>query len=239
MIIPQPFSQKLEGDFFMPRTARIVIPGYLHHVTQRGNYRQNVFEEDQDRVTYLKYIEEKSQKYEVDIYAFCLMDNHVHFLVKPRRESSMGCLFQTAHMKYSQYYNRKKYQKGHLWQGRFYSCLVSGAHIERVFRYIENNPVRAGITEKAWQYSWSSARAHLGKQYNVIRLADAKEYLSIDSWREYLRGREDDEFLKEIRDQTRKGLMLAPKSFVDRIEKKLCVKIVRNPPGRPKKCVCP
>src|SRR3989338_9868705 len=112
------------------------------------------------------------------------MDNHVHFLVKPHKESSLGDLFRTAHMKYSHYYNRKKGQKGHLWQGRFYSCLVNGTHITEVFRYIENNPVRAKMVEKAWHYSWSSARAHLGKRYNVIRLADAGEFIEADDWKE-------------------------------------------------------
>jgi len=223
----------------MPREARIVLPGYLHHVTQRGNYRQDVFEEDQDRVVYLKYIADKSIKYQVDIYAFCLMDNHVHFLVKPREKDSLSQLFRTAHMKYSHYFNRKRGQKGHLWQGRFYSCLVTGSHIKEAFRYVENNPVRAKMVDRAWQYSWSSAREHLGKRYNVIQLADAGDFIEIGNWKNYLYSKEDGNFLDEIRDRTRKGLVLASEIFIDTIEKDFGIKITRNGPGRPKKSVCP
>ena len=113
----------------MPRTARVVVPGYLYHVTQRGNYRQNVFEADQDRITYLKYIQERSRECGVSIYAFCLMDNHVHLIVKPKVQESLGRFFSVSHMKYAHYFHKKKKQRGHLWQGRFYSCLLCGDHI--------------------------------------------------------------------------------------------------------------
>jgi len=223
----------------MPRTARLVLPGYLYHVTQRGNFQQNVFEDDQDRVVYLKNINNKSMEYGNIIYAYCLMDNHVHFVLKPLHEKSMAGLFRTAHMKYSHYFNRKKKQKGHLWQGRFYSCLVNGSHIKEVFRYVENNPVRAGMVDKAWHYSWSSARAHLRKKYKVIDLADVSEYFDADNWKKYLSNQENETTLKMIREKTRKGLILATKDFIDRWQKRLDVQLIPNPRGRPKNSVCP
>jgi len=197
----------------MPRTARFVIPGQLYHVTQRGNFKQDVFEEDQDRAVYLKYVNEYGKKYGVRIYAFCLMGNHVHFVVQPNSERSMSDLFKVAHMKYSQYFNRKQDRKGHLWQGRFYSSMVVGAHVGEVFRYVENNPVRANLVRMAWHYSWSSARAHLGKKFNIIHLSDVKEHLDIDDWKAYLLRDQDEAVLKTIRDYTRKGKILGTDTF--------------------------
>ena len=152
----------------MPRTARIVIPGCLYHVTQRGNYRQNVFYEDQDRAVYLKYIEEYAGKYKLGIYAFCLMDNHVHFIVKPHNLDSLAKTYRVVHQKYSLYLNRRLKEYGHRWQSRFYSCIVLGSHIPKAVKYVERNPVRAGMVEQPWHYAWSSARAHIGKSYKII-----------------------------------------------------------------------
>ena len=144
----------------MPRQARIVLSGYLHHVTQRGNYRQNIFFEDQDRVVYLKYFNENAQKYGVQVYAFCLMDNHVQFIVKPLAENSLAKTFRVTHQRYSLYLNNRLKQFGHRWQSRFYSCVLLGEHIAKAIRYVERNPVRAGMVQVPWQYVWSSARAH-------------------------------------------------------------------------------
>ncbi|WP_068349087.1 transposase [Kosmotoga arenicorallina] len=108
----------------MPRSARIVLEGIAHHVTQRGNYRQSVFEDPEDRVKYLELIKEYSTKYGLKIYAYCLMTNHVHFIAVPEKEDSLAMTFKYAHMRYSQYFNRKHHRTGHLWQGRFYSLYV-------------------------------------------------------------------------------------------------------------------
>lgn len=216
-----------------------MIPGYLYHVTQRGNYRQNVFSEDQDRVVYLKLINENAKKYGVKIYAFCLMDNHVHFLLKPEKRMSMAHLFRVGHMKYARYYNVKNKRKGHLWQARYYSSMVVGKHIKVIFRYIENNPVRARMVKYAWHYSWSSARAHLGKKYEIIELADEKEYIDRKNWKSYLMKREDGSVLTLIRKRTKKGIMLATNEIIARMEEQLGVKILRKSPGRPKIGVCP
>ena len=91
----------------MPRQARIVMPGNLHHVTQRGNYRQDIFFEDQDRVVYLKYLNKNANQYDLDIYAYCLMDNHVHFIVKPNDYNSLAKVFIVTHQKYSLYINSR------------------------------------------------------------------------------------------------------------------------------------
>jgi len=119
----------------MPRTARVVIPGYLYHITQRGNNRQFVFQHNNDYILYLKRIEQYRQKYNLDIFAYCLMGNHVHFIIRPHDNNSLARMFRGVHMRYAQYYQRKTGISGHVWQGRFYSCLLSGEHIKEAVRY--------------------------------------------------------------------------------------------------------
>jgi putative transposase len=218
----------------MPRMGRLVIPGYLYHVTQRGNFRENVFESDIDRATYLRYIQESRETIEISIYAYCLMDNHVHFIVKPLTENSLAKLFSVAHMKYAHYFNIKRKRVGHLWQGRFYSCLLAGDHIIEAIRYVECNPVRAGMVKYAWDYTWSSARAHLGTEYKIIRLANIKEYINVPSWRNYLTEEEDKKQLHKLRESSRKGLIFGSTEFIQRMEEKLNIKMTPRPRGRPK-----
>lgn len=219
----------------MPRKARVVIPGHLYHVTQRGNYKQNVFEDEKDRAVYLEIIEQYRKKYKVNIFAYCLMNNHVHFIIRPERKDSLGLLFGIAHMKYSLYFHQKKECRGHLWQGRFFSCLLYGDHISAAIRYVECNPVRAKMVNKAWHYSWSSARAHLGKEYKIIQLGNIYEYVNVDSWKMFLSEKECKNQLKILRDKTHKGYAFAPDNFIQEMEKEWNVQLKARPRGRPKK----
>ena len=146
----------------MPRRARVVFEGVVHHITQRGNYRQNVFEDDSDKSKYIEFIREYSEKYGMKIYAYCLMSNHVHFIAAPVKEDSLAMTFKYSNMRYSSYFNRKNKRSGHLWQGRFYYCPLQFEHALEALRYVERNPVRARIVELHWEYEWSSAREHVG-----------------------------------------------------------------------------
>ena len=170
----------------MSRQARVVCPGYIYHVTQRGNNRQYIFEKDEDYILYLKRIEEYRQKWDVDIFAYCIMGNHVHFILRPNTQEGLAKMFRSVHMRYAQYFQKKTLGSGHVWQGRFYSCLLYGDHIGEAMRYVELNPVRARIVGNAWEYSWSSTRAHLGKKYKWITLADVREVFTIKDWKEFL-----------------------------------------------------
>jgi len=218
----------------MPRQARIVLPGYLHHVTQRGNYRQNIFNDDIDRITYLKLLEHYGAKYGVSLYAFCLMDNHLHLIVSPSDPGGLGKAFCRIQQRYSIYFHKRVSRRGHLWQERFYSCLLFGAHIARAIRYIEKNPVRARMVEKPWDYRWSSARAHLGTKYKIITLADVKEIVNVESWREFLEEDEKDEDIDKLRKSTLKGGVFGPVEFVKKLEEKLGRSILKKTQGRPK-----
>ena len=146
----------------MPRRTRVVFEGVVHHITQRGNYRQNVFEDDSDKSKYIEFIREYSEKYGMKIYAYCLMSNHVHFIAAPVKEDSLAMTFKYSNMRYSSYFNRKNKRSGHLWQGRFYSCPLQFEHALEALRYVERNPVRARMVELPWEYEWSSAREHVG-----------------------------------------------------------------------------
>ena len=162
----------------MPRIARLVAIGLPHHITQRGKDRQDVFLDDNDKVKYLSWIQEYSIQYKLSILAYCLMQNHVHFITVPQREDSLSKTFNTAHMRYSHYFNRKLKATGHLWQGRFYSCVLDEPHLILAARYIERNPVRAQIVQKPWQWKWSSAKVHINKkEQSPIMLKDLFEII--------------------------------------------------------------
>jgi len=126
-------------------------------ITQRGNYRQDIFLDEEDRKGYLTLILEYSHKYKLSILSYCLMNNHVHFIAIPHKEDSLSKIFNTSHMRYSQYFNKKKDERGYLWQGRFYSCVLNEKHLIVAGRYVERNPVRAKLIDKLWEWEYSSA----------------------------------------------------------------------------------
>ena len=219
----------------MPRQSRIVLPGYFHHVTQRGNYQQSIFLSNQDRAVYLKYIDENAQQYGLNIYAFCLMDNHVHFIVMPINHDALAKTFRVGHQRYSLYVNKRGNQIGHLWQSRFYSCVLLGEHIPRAIRYVERNPVRAGLVSHPNEFTWSSAKARSGKKYNIILLSDINKHITIDSWKKFLSVDDTPADLDEIRKNTSQGKVLGDLPAVQTLEQQTKRKLLFTPKGRPKK----
>jgi len=155
------FKSSTRGEM-MPRHARVVFEGVAHHITQRGNYRQSIFEDDADRKKYLQLVGEYSEKYKTKIFAYCLMTNHVHFIAAPMKPDSLALTFKYANMRYSKYFNFKNKKSGHLWQARFYSCPLYGNHAIEAVRYVERNPARANLVGLPWEYEWSSAAEHVG-----------------------------------------------------------------------------
>ena len=161
----------------MPRVARIVVPGVPHHVTQRGNNRQTVFFSDDDRRFYLALLKENSERFRLPVWAYCLMPNHVHIVATPADEDSLAKGIGRTNFRYARHINRLRRRCGHLWQNRFYSCALEEVHLWWAVRYVERNPVRAGLVRLPWRYGWSSASAHLGG-------ADASGLLNLPVWRE-------------------------------------------------------
>jgi putative transposase len=141
----------------MPRRARIVIPGLPLHVVQRGNNKQACFFDDDDRRFYLHHLSRLSKQCACEVHAFCLMTNHVHLLITPLKVHSAAKLMRRLDLLYTQYANRKYERSGSLWEGRFRSCVVeSDACLLQCYRYIESNPLRAGLVRQLDDYPWSS-----------------------------------------------------------------------------------
>ena len=146
----------------MPRAARIVVPGAMHHITHRGNNRQDVFFVDDDRRAYLDLLRQQSGRFGFVVEGYCLMTNHIHIVGTPADEESLGKAFGRTHFMYTQYANRRHERSGHIWQNRFFSCALDAPHGWNALAYVELNPVRAGIVRRAWHYPWSSAAGHCG-----------------------------------------------------------------------------
>lgn len=169
----------------MPRTARIVLPGYPHHVTQRGSRRQQVFFGERDYVDYLHLLEAELEHLLIEIWAYCLMPNHVHFIAVPDNQESMSKLFQSVHRKYARAINAREGWQGHLWQERYHSYPMDEQHLLATARYIELNPVRAGLCSRPTDWPWSSARAHFYEQDTTI--VKSNVLLSIvGDWRTFM-----------------------------------------------------
>ena len=221
----------------MPRVARIVLPGLPHHVTQRGNNRQDTFFVDDDRVVYLRLLREQADKYGVRIEGYCLMSNHVHLVGTPKREDSLGKAMGRTNLLYAQYINRMHGRSGHLWQNRFFSCPMDDAYFLSALRYIERNPVRARMHRLPWRYAWSSAAEHAGAPPRValldtIRFADLT--LGLD-WQAFLLHNEAEAETANIRLATSRGRPLASDSLLSKLEKRLNRRLRPLPVGRPKK----
>lgn len=221
----------------MPRSARLVIPDYPYHITQRGNYRQKVFEDDKDRHKYLSFIHTYSQKHQLLILAYCLMDNHVHFIVIPKKPNSLAKVFSISHMRYSQYFNRKKKTPGHLWQGRFYSCLLGESHLIAALRYVERNPVRAKIVRKPWQWTWSSAKAHTGKGNGLILLEEIHKFLDLSAkeWQDYIDNQDNEQEIRMLRKHTWTGRPLGTMEFISKLAERVGKRLTALPRERPRK----
>lgn len=217
----------------MPRIARVVVLGWPHHITQRGNYKQKTFSGEADYKRYLQWLSEYCKKYDLNILAFCLMPNHVHFIAIPQKEDSLAKTFNTCHMRYSQYYNKKKEKRGHLWQGRFYSCALDTGHLYEAIRYVENNPVRAKVVKKPEEWKWSSAKAHINKEESVLPLGRVSDYVDISDWEKYLSEKEAEDVIIKVRANTLTGRPSGEESFVKKIEKIVGKHLRPLPEGRP------
>jgi len=163
------------------------------------------------------------------------MPNHVHFVCVPQKEDSLARTFNTLHMRYAQFINKKKEAKGHLWQGRFYSCILDEMHLYAAIRYVETNPVRAKIVESPVDYKWSSARGHLSDVVDPILSEDSFLGKNKNDWLNYLMGQKviDDTMIKNIRQSTINGRPCGDENFTKTIESFLRKRLTAMPRGRP------
>jgi putative transposase len=148
----------------MPRAARIIIPGVAHHVTQRGNRQQKIFFSDDDRRAYIQILAAALKRSDTRCLAWCLMDNHIHLMLVPEHVDGLRASLSSTHTTYAQRINQREQMTGHLFQGRYASFAMDDGHMMVAARYIENNPVTAGIVKSAEDWRWSSARAHIDQR---------------------------------------------------------------------------
>lgn len=222
----------------MPRLARIVVEDVPHHIVQRGNNRQDVFFVNDDRRVYLEILKRQSQKWGLDILAFCLMTNHIHLIAIPRNEQALSKAIGRTHFLYTQYLNRMHRRSGHLWQNRFYSCPLGGKHLWQTLRYIETNPVRAKLVRCPWRYPFSSAADHInGKSSSTLLDMKWWKKYAPDDWQTILKQPLDDKEIAHIRLTTNTGRPLASDSLISKLEKSIGRRLRPLPVGRPKKKV--
>ena len=191
----------------MPRKARIVIPDVPHHITQRGNNRQDVFFVDDDRRVYLSILKEQSVRYGFELLGWCLMTNHIHLVGRPSGPDSLAKALGRTHLRYTQYINRFHGRSGHLWQNRFFSCPLGRKHFWQALLYVEQNPVRAKMVRWAWQYPWSSAKAHVENTADdgLLNMAYWRQISSAIDWKQTLQQQQSDEAIAAIRVNTHTG----------------------------------
>ncbi|HYL72713.1 MAG TPA: transposase [Bryobacteraceae bacterium] len=204
----------------MPRMPRFVAEGYPHHITQRGNRRQIVFEDREDRRVYLDLLKKYSAKHKLGIWAWCLMTNHIHLLAVPPSAIGLARALGCTHRDYSRYRNVRAGTTGCLWQARYYSCPVDAPGVWQVMSYIERNPVRGGLADIAEDYPWSSARAHVNDASDkLIDIAHWREYYTPERWRETLRiGVEEEALGERIRQATMTGRPFGSAAFTEQLE---------------------
>jgi putative transposase len=203
----------------MPRIARYVAPGVAHHITQRGTGRQFVFKSRADRRVYLDLLREQARFTDVLVLAYCLMPNHIHLIAVPFDEDSLAVLLRRVHGRFAQYFNARRARCGHLWQNRFYSCPTGPAHLWTALRYVESNPVRAGLAAKPGEYEWSSAQAHLSG-HDRSRLLDMVFFEGeggTANWRRLLGEPEDEAAYRALRKATYAGQPFGDQAFLDRV----------------------
>jgi len=202
----------------MARMARVVVPGYPHHVTQRGNRKQETFFDSADYRAYLRMLSKAKVDADAEIWGYCLMPNHVHLVVVPQRRDSLAMLFRDAHRRYTRRINTRKGWCGHLWQERFHSFPMDETHLLAAVRYVELNPVRAGLCEKPTDWRWSSVHAHLRREDDLLVTVNPMLERTSD-WLSYLSDSDDTcHQLDTLRKHSRTGRPAGDERFVSMLE---------------------
>jgi putative transposase len=208
----------------------VVAPGVPHHVTQRGNRRQPVFFGNDDYRAYKALLAEGCRAAGVAVWAYCLMPNHVHLVLVPSDADGLRAVLGETHRRYTRYVNAREGWRGFLWQGRFASCPMDEPHLLAAARYVELNPVRAGLAARPRDWRWSSARAHLSGRGDG--LVEARPLLDlVADWRGFLASGLAEAEHEAIRAGERTGRPLGSAAFTARLEKRLGRPLARKKPG--------
>src|SRR6267142_4462216 len=217
----------------MPRLARAIVPDFPHHVTQRGNRRQQTFFSNDDYLLYVSLMAEWCHRCRVEVWAYCLMPNHIHLIAVPTTPDGLRRAIGEAHRRYTSEVNRREGWRGHLWQGRFASFVMEDRYTLAAARYVELNPVRAGLASSADAYPWSSARAHLlGRDDGLVRVGPL--LTRVPEWATFLRQSTEADLSSELRRHETTGRPLGNEAFVQELERSLGRMLRPQKGGRPR-----
>lgn len=226
----------------MARSPRLSLPSFPHHVIQRGNNRQPIFLAPKDYEVFLDCLREAKRKYQARLYAYVLMTNHVHLLVEPEHEGDLSRFMQSVGRRYVRYINDAYERTGTLWEGRFRSAIVSrDEYLITCSRYIELNPVRAGMVHHPRDYRWSSYHGRamgrpdplLDEDPWYVTLGDSPQARAA-AYAKWLEDSVSDTEWEHIRKATQLGRVVGSESFQEEIEGKVGRRLIGETWGRPK-----
>ncbi len=228
----------------MPRSSRLIVPGYPHHIIQRGHNRQTVFVSDEDYQYYLENLWEWKLKLGCRIYAYCLMTNHIHLIIDPGEDvENLGKLMKRLAGRQTRYVNKLEKRSGSLWEGRYKSSPIStDKYLLACCRYVELNPVRAGLVVSPAEYRWSSYAQKIGDS-ELLTIDYDPSYLglSVDPkkrgalYAEWVSDNIPDGEWDQISLALQRGQLTGNQKFIDEIEKRTARRIEFRGPGRPRK----
>lgn len=227
----------------MARLPRLTAPGLPHHLIQRGNNRQRVFVDEVDCARYLDDLAELAARFGLAIHAYVLMPNHVHLLATPSGTDTLARLMQSLGRRYVRWFNARHRRTGTLWEGRYRSTVVeTDRYLLACMRYVEMNPVRAGLVDDAAAYRWSSHRHQLGQTVDPL-VTEHAAYWALGNtpferqlaYRRLFEQGPKEEEVAAIREATHRGWVLGQGGFVDEIAAKAGRRARPLPPGRPRK----
>ena len=221
----------------MPRMGRVVLPGYPHHIVQRGHNRQVVFAADDDYHYYLETLAEFKEVYQVQVYAFCLMTNHVHLLLAPTEREGIGKLMKRLAGRQTRYRNRLERRSGTLWESRYKSSIVdANDYLLACVRYIELNPVRAKMVEDPLAYPWSSVQHRTDRScFGWLDSVPGLERFDSDGYLSFLTAAIPAQEWQMIHEAVQRSQLTGSGRFVDEVEQITGLRVVSRRPGRPSK----
>lgn len=223
----------------MPRLPRVQPADVPQHIVQRGNNRSRCFFEDVDYLSYLHWLRTSAMSAEVRIHAYALMPNHVHLLASPGKDDAIARMMQCLGRNYAGSINKRYGRTGTLWEKRYRANLVeTETYLLEVYRYIDLNPVRAGLVNDAKDYRWSSARANLGLERQFIVMHPLFENLGADKteraagYRALLGEASGSDCVERIRSALSTGQALGSTAFRDQIEAECGQRVTHTTAGR-------
>jgi putative transposase len=225
------------------RLPRLTLPGFPHHVIQRGTNRQAVFLKDADRALFLEALYQAARQFQVAVHGYVLMDNHFHLIVTPQTEHSLSKMMQTLGRRYVRYFNDTHGRSGTLWQGRYQSTVIqSETYLMACMVYCDLNPVRAGMVVQPQDYSWSSHLHCIGAKVDRLITPHAlfwelgnTPFAREAAYAEMVHAGIEASRMRSITDAVVHGWALGESSFLNSLQKKTLRRVLKSKPGRPSK----